>query len=78
MRAEDRPDSGRHSALSVPRGPRPRDAQGRLRLDRREDALADRDGAGSAAFVPGNPDESEAFQRMIAGADDERMLAEVR
>lgn len=54
-------------------GPDPGTRKAKLRLDRREDALADRDGSGSAAFVPGNPDESEAFQRMIAEADDERM-----
>ncbi|WP_406698063.1 PSD1 and planctomycete cytochrome C domain-containing protein [Singulisphaera sp. Ch08] len=52
-------------------GPDPGTRKAKLRLDRREDALADRDG--STAFVPGNVDESEAFQRMIAEADDERM-----
>ncbi|WP_074309533.1 PSD1 and planctomycete cytochrome C domain-containing protein [Singulisphaera sp. GP187] len=52
-------------------GPDPGTRKAKLRLDRREDALADRDGG--AAFVAGNLDASEAFQRMIAEADDERM-----
>src|SRR4051794_19160680 len=35
-----------------------------LRLDRREEAVADRDGL--AAIVPGKPDESEAYLRITA------------
>lgn len=42
-----------------------------LRLDRREDALADRDG--HAAIVPGNAAESEMAQRIRSDDDSQRM-----
>jgi mono/diheme cytochrome c family protein len=42
-----------------------------LRLDVKSAAFADRDG--SFAFVPGKPDQSEAFRRMTADKADKRM-----
>jgi hypothetical protein len=52
-------------------GPDPATRKARLRLDREEDAFADR--GDYAAFVPGRPELSEAFQRMISDDETERM-----
>ncbi|MFO0953335.1 MAG: PSD1 and planctomycete cytochrome C domain-containing protein [Isosphaeraceae bacterium] len=51
-------------------GPDASTRKGKLRLDRKADAFADR--GGYSAFVAGKPDESEAFSRITAD-DDTRM-----
>lgn len=52
-------------------GPDEDDRGGDLRLDVREDAVADR--GGYAAIVPGNPDESEILRRILSHDSDEVM-----
>jgi len=52
-------------------GPDARARKGDLRLDRREDAVADRDG--TRAIVPGNAEASEVMRRMTASDPDKRM-----
>src|SRR5688572_16137048 len=57
-------------------GPDAAARQASLRLDRREHAIAARDGADGergAAIVPGAPDQSLLWQRVRAHDDDERM-----
>jgi Protein of unknown function (DUF1553)/Protein of unknown function (DUF1549)/Planctomycete cytochrome C len=53
-------------------GPDARERKGKLRLDNDRDARAPA-ASGSAAIVPGKPDESELYQRIIAEDADERM-----
>src|SRR3954464_14454273 len=48
--------------------------KGKLRLDRPEDAFADR--GGYAAIVPGHPEKSEAFKRLVSHDGDETMPPE--
>lgn len=52
-------------------GPDPKARKAELRLDIRDDAVRDRDGA--AAIVPGKPDESTLVERIFSDEDDERM-----
>ncbi|MFO0960943.1 MAG: PSD1 and planctomycete cytochrome C domain-containing protein [Isosphaeraceae bacterium] len=52
-------------------GPDKKNRKGDLRLDVREDAVRDRDG--SAAIVPGRPDESTIIERVFSEEDDLRM-----
>ena len=52
-------------------GPDEDDRGGDLRLDVRDDAIADR--GGSAAIVPGKPDESEILRRILSHDADEVM-----
>ena len=52
-------------------GPDSAARQGDLRLDRRADAVADRGGA--AAIVPGDPNRSEAYLRIVSQEAGERM-----
>ena len=53
-------------------GPDARERKGKLRLDKERDAQAPA-ASGSAAIVPGKPEESELYQRIIAEDADERM-----
>ena len=55
-------------------GPDPKQREADLRLDTRAGALADLDG--HAAIVPGKPDASELFRRIISDDPDERMPPE--
>jgi len=52
-------------------GPDGESREAELRLDRRESALADRDG--HPVITPGNPDKSELLRRVLAENPDERM-----
>ncbi len=52
-------------------GPDKNKRKARLRLDVREDALADR--KGTSPIVPGDPDSSEAYQLIIEPDPDDRM-----
>ncbi len=52
-------------------GPDDKARQAELRLDRRDDALADRDG--TSAVVPGSPQKSELVRRILSRDPDERM-----
>ena len=52
-------------------GPDPENRKGDLRLDTKVGALGDH--GGNIAFVPGKPEESEAFRRMISDDADEKM-----
>ena len=53
-------------------GPDAKERKGKLRLDNDKDARAPA-ASGSAAIVPGKPEESELYQRIIAEDADERM-----
>src|SRR5207253_1447440 len=52
----------------------PATRKGKLRLDTRESATADR--GGYAAIVPGKPDASEAFKRLVPHDPDDLMPPE--
>lgn len=52
-------------------GPDEKKRQGEFRLDRRTDVIAARDG--HAGIVPGNPEQSELYRRLISDDPDERM-----
>jgi mono/diheme cytochrome c family protein len=52
-------------------GPDPEQRKAELRLDTKDGALGKRDAG--PAFVPGKPDDSEAFRRMISDDPNERM-----
>jgi hypothetical protein len=53
-------------------GPDEESREADLRLDRKADALAERD-EGATAIVPGHPDRSELYRRLISHDPDERM-----
>jgi hypothetical protein len=53
-------------------GPDPKSRQANLRLDTREGALAELE-PGRFAIVPGRPDQSELWKRLVSRDNDERM-----
>src|SRR5689334_7447029 len=52
-------------------GPDPKNRKGDLRIDTKEDAFKKVDG--KAAFVPGKPEQSEAFRRILTSDADDHM-----